>query len=180
MNGVTLVTLSLLLAYAAGPDPDSKKPTTITKPTRGETKATPQPPKKPHLGVVRAVGIGKPPRRMRGAQAKLMARRAAEVRAVRNLAIKLGYGRRATVRGFRYVSTEYLVDGSVRVMVEIPCSVVKHQPRTKNSSVRSTNVRDRIGVGQFSEHRARARWHVGAECPQAGACGSDSVYPSRR
>ena len=139
MNGVTLAILSLLLAYAAEPDPNSKKPTTITKPTTGETNATPQPPKKPHHpGVVRAEGIGKPPRRMSGARAKLMARRAAEVRAVRNLAIKLGYGRRAAVRGFRYVSTEYLVDGSVRVMVEIPCSVVKHQPRTKNSSVRST------------------------------------------
>ena len=145
MNGATLVTFSLLLALGAGPDPDSKKPTTITKPTRGETKATPQPPKKPHLGVVRAVGIGKPPRRMRGAQAKLMARRAAEVRAVRNLAIKLGYGRRATVRGFRYVSTEYLVDGSVRVMVEIPRSGVKHQPRMKNSSVRSTKTTSSAG-----------------------------------
>lgn len=139
MNGVTLVTLSLLLAFAAEPDPESQKPATITKPTRSETKATPQPPKKlPHPGVVRAMGIGKPPRRMAGAQAKLMARRAAEVRAVRNLAIKLGYGPRATVRGFRYVSTEYLVDGSVRVMVEIPRSVVKRQPRTNNSSVRST------------------------------------------
>ena len=145
MNGVTLITLSLLLVLTAEPDPDSKKPPTITKPTKGETKATPQPPKKPHPGVVRAVGIGKPPRRMAGARAKLMARRAAEVRAVRNLAIKLGYGRRTTVRGFRYVSTEYLVDGSVRVMVEIPCSGVKHQTRTKNSSVRSTKPACKAG-----------------------------------
>ncbi len=121
MNGTTLVTLSLLLALASEPDPDSKKPTTITKPTRSETKAsaTAQPPKKSHPGIVRATGIGKPPRRMVGAQAKLMARRAAEVRAVRNLVIKLGYGPTAFIRGFRYVSTEYLADGSVRVTVEI-------------------------------------------------------------
>ena len=145
MNGITLVTLSLLLALGAGPDPDSKKPTSITKPTKRETKATPQPPKNPHPGVVRALGIGKPPHRMRGAQAKLMARRAAEVRAVRNLAIKLGYGRRPTVRGFRYVSMEYLVDGSVRVLVEIPLSGVKHQPRMKNSSVRSAKPARRAG-----------------------------------
>ena len=118
MNGVTLVTLSLLLAFAAEPDTDSKKPTTITKPKKSDTKSAPQRPKNPHPGVVRAMGIGKPPRRMAGARAKLMARRAAEVRAVRNLVIKLGYGRRAVIRGFRYVSTEYLVDGSVRVIVE--------------------------------------------------------------
>ena len=118
MNGVTLVTLALLLAFASEPDPDSKKPTTITKSKKSETKARPQPPKKPHPGVVRATGIGKPPRRMADARAKLMARRAAEVGAVRNLAIKLGYGQRAVIRGFRYVSTEYLADGSVRVTVE--------------------------------------------------------------
>ena len=64
------------------------------------------------------MGIGHPPRRMKGARARLMARRAAEVVAVRNLARKLGYGPRATVRGFCYVSTEYLVDGSIRVTVE--------------------------------------------------------------
>ncbi|MCH8242752.1 MAG: hypothetical protein IH897_09100, partial [Planctomycetes bacterium] len=66
MNGVTLIILSLLLALAAEPDPDSKKPTTITKSTISEAKATPQPPKKPHLGVVRALGMGKTPRRMVG------------------------------------------------------------------------------------------------------------------
>ncbi len=41
-------------------------------------------------------------------------------------------------------------------------------------------VCDRIGVGHFSEHRAQARWHADAGAPQAGACGSDSAYPSRR
>lgn len=138
MNSLTLVTLAFLLAVAAEPNPASARPTTISKPTPGETKATSQPPKKPRPGVVRAVGISKPPRRMAGARAKLMARRAAEVRAVRNLIIKLGYGPQTVIRGFRYVSTEYLADGSVRVMVEIPRSVVKHQPRTKDSSVRST------------------------------------------
>ena len=70
--------------------------------------------------VVRAMGIGRPPRWMKGARAKLMARRAAEVVAVRNLARKLGYGPGARIRGFRYVATEYLVDGSIRVTVEYP------------------------------------------------------------
>jgi hypothetical protein len=68
--------------------------------------------------ILRAAGIGKPSPRLSGAQARLMARRAAEVRAVRNLARKLGHRGPATVRGFRYRSTEYLSDGSVKVDVE--------------------------------------------------------------
>ncbi|MGD2111089.1 MAG: hypothetical protein PVI86_17060 [Phycisphaerae bacterium] len=72
----------------------------------------------PLVSTVRAPGVGVPPPRLRGAQARLMARRAAEVRAVRNLAVKLGDRRRTTLRGFRYVSTTYRRDGSVRVVVE--------------------------------------------------------------
>ncbi len=41
-------------------------------------------------------------------------------------------------------------------------------------------VRDRIGVGHLSEHRAQARWHADTGGPQASAYGSDSAYPSRR
>jgi hypothetical protein len=68
--------------------------------------------------TVRASGIGYPPRHMRGPQARLMARRAAEVVAVRNLTRTLGHGWSARVRGFRYVSTTYRPDGSVLVVVE--------------------------------------------------------------
>lgn len=67
---------------------------------------------------VRASGIGYPPRGMRGPQGNLMARRAAEVVAVRNLAARLGHGWSAHLRGFRYVSTTYRRDGSVLVVVE--------------------------------------------------------------
>lgn len=70
--------------------------------------------------VICATGTGYPPPRMKGVRAKLMARRAAEVVAVRNLATKLGYGRRATIRGFRYAATTYHADGSVEVVVEYP------------------------------------------------------------
>jgi hypothetical protein len=47
-----------------------------------------------------------------------MAKRAAEVVAVRNLATKLGYGDRARLTGFRYVSAHSRSDGSVMVVVE--------------------------------------------------------------
>ena len=40
-------------------------------------------------GVIRASGVGYPPEHMTGGRARLMARRAAEVVAVRNLAVKL-------------------------------------------------------------------------------------------
>ena len=70
--------------------------------------------------VIRATGVGHPKPGLPPAQAKLMARRAAEVRAVRALADKLGYPRRATIRGFRYVSTVYRPDGTVEVIVEYP------------------------------------------------------------
>lgn len=47
-----------------------------------------------------------------------MARRAAEIVAVRNLARKLGLGRRSFLRGFRYHDPVYKDDGSVVVVVE--------------------------------------------------------------
>lgn len=70
--------------------------------------------------LIHATGVGYPPPRMQGARARLMARRAAEVVAVRNLAIKLGHRGRARIRGFRYVSSTYRADGSVEVLVEYP------------------------------------------------------------
>ena len=75
--------------------------------------------------LVRATGIGYPPPRMRSPRARLMARRAAEVVAVRNLARKLGYGDHATLRGFRYVSALYRADGSVEVTVEKARPIVR-------------------------------------------------------
>jgi len=65
--------------------------------------------------IVYGVGIGEP--RGTGPQARLMARRAAEVRAVRDLASKLGIGPKGKLPSFRYVSTEYLPGGKVRVVV---------------------------------------------------------------
>ena len=80
--------------------------------------------------TVRAVGVGRPPPRMQGAQARLMARRAAEVAALRNLAAKLGLGPRAHLPAFRYVGTKHLPDGSVEVTVET--MVAGGMPTTKN------------------------------------------------
>ncbi|MFQ5461559.1 MAG: hypothetical protein ACE5E5_02925 [Phycisphaerae bacterium] len=68
--------------------------------------------------VIVATGHGKPPKRLTGARARMMARRAAEIVAVRNLARKLRIGNR--IRGFRYAHTAYHADGSVTVTVEYP------------------------------------------------------------
>ena len=66
---------------------------------------------------VAATGLGRPQPNIGGGRARLMAKRAAEVIAVRNLARKLGLGPRATVRGFRYLPAKYLPDGRVEVTV---------------------------------------------------------------
>jgi len=70
------------------------------------------------VGTVRAEGVGRPRPGVTGPRARLLARRAAEVTAVRNLAARLGCRQACTIRGFRYVLTEDLDDGSVRVVVE--------------------------------------------------------------
>jgi hypothetical protein len=82
--------------------------------------------------AIRTTGIGKPSPGRPSAQSRLMARRAAEVVAVRNLAAKLhnvsvdstegtGHITMATrIRGFRYRSSRLLPDGRVEVTVELP------------------------------------------------------------
>ena len=104
------------------------KPATRSKPGTA-VEAVPVPAR--IRSAVRAMGIGRPPRRMKGARAKLLARRAAEVVAVRNLARKLGYGPRARIRGFRYVAAEHLADGSVKVTVEYPRRVCPLKPKPR-------------------------------------------------
>ena len=70
----------------------------------------------PGFTVVQAKGIGLPPPGKSGVQARLMAQRAAEVNAVRNLTRMLGGP--ATRPSFRYVSRTSRPDGSVEVVVE--------------------------------------------------------------
>jgi len=85
--------------------------------------------------AVQAVGIGYPPHRMPGAQGQLMAQRAAEVVAVRNLAMKLGVGPQGRLPSFRYVSTKQLLNGSVEVTVETTVPVGRNataSPTSKN------------------------------------------------
>lgn len=82
--------------------------------------------------VIRATGIGRPPEGKTPAQARLMARRAAEVVALRNLVRKLhddevvgddGTFTSTTegfVRGFHYLPPTEHPDGTVEVVVELP------------------------------------------------------------
>lgn len=94
--------------------------------------------------AVQAVGIGYPPLRMPAAQGQLMSRRAAEVAAIRNLALKLGVGPQGRLPSFRYVSTKYLLNGSVEVTVETTVPVGRNataSPTTKNG------VRSRLQGG---------------------------------
>jgi len=92
--------------------------------------ASATPPQAPP-SVIRATGVGYPPRRVGGARARLLARRAAEVVAQRNLALKVGrtcanskasqiVSRtvRARLGGLRYVGERDLPNGGVEVTVE--------------------------------------------------------------
>ena len=72
----------------------------------------------PVVATISATGMGYPPRHMRGTQARLMAQRAAEVVAVRNLGRKLGLPPGSPVGPFRYVATRRLPNGAVEVTVE--------------------------------------------------------------
>lgn len=92
--------------------------------------AAPQPPMPETGRPLQAVGVGRPPPHMTGVRARLMARRAAEVVAVRELSRRWAASdgaprcgeclarRRTRVCGFRYVSARELADGRVVVTVE--------------------------------------------------------------
>lgn len=67
--------------------------------------------------VVQATGIGRRPPQMNDPRARLMARRAAEVVAVRNLFNEM-HDRGRELRGFRYVSYQTLPDGRIQVTVQ--------------------------------------------------------------
>lgn len=82
--------------------------------------ATPPPMHQPvyQVRVVTATGIGRPPKHLHGPRARLMASRAAEVVAVRNLARKIPPRFARPARNFRYVAERDLDDGRVEVTVE--------------------------------------------------------------
>jgi len=71
------------------------------------------------LARIRATGIGYPPGHLRGAQARLMAQRAALIKAIKNLSVRLGLGPGAKISGYQVVQTVRLADGGYRVTVEI-------------------------------------------------------------
>ena len=73
--------------------------------------------------VIQATGIGKPPRGRPAAQSRLMARRAAEVVAIRTLAAKVRGLAVDPTKGpgsLTTVSSRSLSDGRVEVTVEVP------------------------------------------------------------
>ena len=94
--------------------------------------------------AVQAVGIGLPPRQTPRPQGRLMAQRAAELVALRNLAIKLGVGPRGRLPTFRYISTKHLPNGSVEVTVETTVLVGRNRSATPTPK---NGVRPRRPVG---------------------------------
>jgi len=129
----------------------------------------------PAPAVIRATGIGKPPPGKPAAQARLMARRAAEVVALRNLAAKL-HGQHvvaggdrlearteALIRGFRYLEPRFLDDGVVEITVELPLPTLisNHDSIASRISLLETELRDtRARLTQLTESDAAARTEI--------------------
>lgn len=90
-----------------------------------------QPAAEPRAPVIHATGTGRPSPRHPPVQAHLMARRAAEVVAVRNAGRQDGQGNLMFVRGFQYLQARTHADGSVEVTVQyqrtpVTSSVVRY------------------------------------------------------
>lgn len=81
-----------------------------------DPQAVQTPPPAAHFVLV--TGNGRAPARATGPQTRLMAKRAAEIVALRNLSKELGLASPASLSGFRYVSSAHHADGSVTVTVE--------------------------------------------------------------
>ncbi|HEY3246187.1 MAG TPA: hypothetical protein VGM03_22825 [Phycisphaerae bacterium] len=122
--------------------------------------------------VLRATGIGKPTPGKPAAQAKLMARRAAEVVALRNLAAQV-QGRTPTetggtlhtatdglIRGYRFLPPRDLPDGTVEVTVELPlqqlhANHVEIADRVKHLEDELRATRQRLETAR--QHHARVQ-----------------------
>jgi hypothetical protein len=68
--------------------------------------------------TVQAVGLGAPRQKGTPAQQRLLARRAAEVGAARNLAMRCGHGPGGLLKGFHYRTVRVRPDGWTEVMIE--------------------------------------------------------------
>lgn len=115
--GMTCTVLTFLLMGAAEAALPSSLPCTASP---------------PRFQTITATGVGYPPPGKKDPQARLLARRAAEVVAVRNLrrkANRLG----ATVRSFRYVSSTRRSNGSFQVIVQAD---IPHSPRHHSGALR--------------------------------------------
>jgi uncharacterized protein involved in exopolysaccharide biosynthesis len=144
--------------------------------------------------VVRATGIGRPPKTAQGAQARLMAERAAETVALRNLALKLGQARlegggrsviqvEAFLSGYRLAETKYLPDGTVECTVEIPLdkvygNVVRilqtqlEEARQKQSDTEAKLGAAQTEIGRLSAELAAAKARAD-EAAKAQAAAAD-------
>ena len=112
--------------------------------------------------TVRATGIGRSPARYTGVRARLMAQRAAQLVAARNLLLKLAAtqqgaaergaperGRRTRrLRGFRYLPTVFRPDGTAVATIEITVIAGKKaRPRGAFASATQPAGRSATGSG---------------------------------
>ncbi|HMQ16859.1 MAG TPA: hypothetical protein PKC49_12885 [Phycisphaerae bacterium] len=139
------------------------------------------PPAASESAFIRATGIGRPPQGKPAPQAKLMARRAAEVVALRNLAAQLegqalsaSGGRMSArtetlIRGFRDLAPRDLADGSVEITVELPLPTLLHnhttvadrtaqlESRLQAAQAELEALKSELAASRLEAERARAR-----------------------
>ncbi|NUQ50146.1 MAG: hypothetical protein HUU27_09550, partial [Phycisphaerae bacterium] len=164
----SLISLLILLGPVPNQDPQPS-------PAQPPTQAASEP------AVIRATGIGRPPQGKPAPQAKLMARRAAEVVALRNLAAQLegqalseSNGRisartETLIRGFRYLAPRDLDDGSVEITVELPLPTLMHnhtavadqtvqlESRLQAAQAELEALKNDLATSRLEAERARAR-----------------------